>query len=369
MKFVYNGYVYDDFFVQKLNEKCGQVQAHGFNDYLQNSRYGGISPIDQLRKIRKETEDFKKIDREKSLKLSQDEQLQVVKDFYKQLTPELSEKVNSILEKTNPDYKVNIITDPLDKRRGKSCVGHSGNNTHLDVQIGLDGTVEGLRVAAHEMSHAMSGHQTRKVEIVKEQDENKFMDFIRSLGEYPRDCIGEIESHIIEYLFMEYLVDKEIILNDDFKNFEAIRHNSLLNNIDLIREEYDILSHVSCPITVDSFEHFVKKINTPIIKTNRYKSLMTRSKLMAERCPEDNTQDDYSQYRYRYVIGEIVSTLWYENYCQSSKEEKQEMINNFVEYLSQTDTLELDGACDKLIGLKIGEIFANYIAHVLEKTI
>ena len=371
MKFVYNGYVYDDDFVQRLNEKCGQVKAHGFNDYLKNSRYGGISPIDQLRKIRKETEDFKKYDKEKSLKISQEELLQIVKDFYKQLTPELSQKVDSILDKENPNpnYKIELITDPNDERFGRSFAEHSGNNAYIYVQISLNGTVEGLRIATHEMSHAISGHNTKKIELVKELDENKFMDYIHSIGKYSRDCIGEIESHIIEYLFMEYLVDREIISNDDFKNFETIRHNSFLDNINLIREEYDILSHVNCPITVNDFEHFVKKINTPIFKTNRFKSVMNRSKFMAERNQKNNTHNAYSQYRYRYVIGEIVSTLWYESYCQSSKEEKQEMIDGFVDYLSQTDSLELDGACDKLLGLKIGETFASYLSHVQEKTV
>lgn len=369
MKFVYNGYTYDDDFVKKLDKSCARVQAHGFNDYLQNARFGGISPIDRLREIRKESDGFQKHDKEKSLKFSQEEQLEIVKDFYKKLSPTLSQKVESIFDKNNPDYKVNIITDPSDKRHGKSRVGHSGNNTYLDVQIGLDGTVEGLRVAAHETSHALSAHQTKKVEVVKEQDEHKLMDFIRSLGEYPRDCIGEIESHIIEYLFMEYLVDKGLISTDDFKNFETGRHNSFLHNIDLIREEYLILSNVSCPITNDSFEKFVKGMNTPLIKTNKFKSLMNRSKLMAERCPEYNTQDDYSQYRYRYVVGEIVSSLWYENYCQSSKEEKQEMIDKFVDYLSHTDTLELNGACNQLLGLKIGETFASYVSHIQAKTV
>ena len=45
------------------------------------------------------------------------------------------------------------------------------------------------------------------------------------------------------------------------------------------------------------------------------------------------------------------------------------MIDGFVDYLSQTDSLELDGACDKLLGLKIGETFASYLSHVQEKTV
>ncbi|MBQ9795987.1 MAG: hypothetical protein IJW36_03425 [Clostridia bacterium] len=371
MLFVYNGYVYDDDFVKKLNRNCEKVQAHHFNEYLANARYGGISPLEQLNIIRKELNDFQKVDNEKTINFSQEQLLQIVKDFYESLNTQLSQQVNSILnrENPNPNYKVEIITDRKDPCFGISHVGHSNLNTHLDVNISLDGSVEGLRVAAHELSHAISFHHTKKIEIAQQNDQKKLMDFLHYLGEYSRDCINEIESHIIEYLFMEFLVDRGIISNDDFKNFEAIRHNSLLNNIDLIREEYQILKNVSCPITVESFQNFVKKINTPLIKTNRYKSLMNRSKLMAERKPEDNTQNHYSQYRYRYVIGEIVSTLWYENYSQSSKDKKQEMIDKFVEYLSITDTLSLETACNYLLGLKIGDTFECFISHIQAKTV
>ncbi len=367
MNFKYGGYTYDDDFVRKLNEKCGEVKAHGFNDYLHNARYGGIAPIDHLRNIRKESDDFQRIDREKKLNLSQDELIQIIKDFYKQLNPRLYKKVETIFDKNNPDYKVEIIPNPNDERFGRSFAGHSGNNTYIYVQISLDGSVEGLRIAAHEAGHAISAHHTKKAELCKQKDENEFKNLISYLGRYQVDSIGEIESHIIEYLFMEYLVDKGIISNDAFKNFEAIRHNSLLNNIDLISEEYDILSHVSCPITADSFEQFIKKINTPLIKTDRFKSVMNRSKFMAERCKKNNTHNAYSQYRYRYVIGEIISTLWYEQYSQSSKEQKQEMINNFEAYLSQTDTADLETACHQLVGLGIGQTFDDYIYHLQGK--
>ena len=369
MKFVYNGYVYDDDFVKKLNEKCREVNAHGFKNYLHDSVYGGKSAIERIREIRKKSDNFQTYNNEKKLNLSQDELLEIVKNFYKQLSPSIGEKVDSILNKENPnsDYKLEIVTDPNNEKFGRSNVSHSDRNQYLNVNISLDGSVEGLRVTAHEMSHAISGHQTKKIELLKQNDENKFLDLINSLGKYDRDCIGEIESHIIEYLFMQYLVDNNIISNADFKTFEVIRHNSLLNNLDLIREEYLVLNGLSCPITTNSFEQFHKKINTPFIKTNKYKSLMNRSKFMAERNIDNNTNNHYSQYRFRYVIGEIVSTLWFEKYCKSSKEEQQEMIKSFEKYLSKTDSATLETACSELIGLSIGDSFNDYIYHIQSK--
>lgn len=369
MNIKFNGYVYDDEFIKKLDKECERVQAHGFKDYLHNATYGGVSIIKRIREIREESESFKKIDKEKELKLSQDKLLQIVKDFYKTLSPTLFQKVDSILDKNNPnpDYKVEIIEDKSDPRFGKSRVGHSNRNTYLDVNIGLDNSVEGLRITAHELAHAMSAHHTKKVELSKQKDENQFKDLISCLGSYGVDSIGEIESHIIEYLFMEYLVDRGIISSDDFKNFEAKRHNSLLNNLDLIREEYYILSHLSCPITADSFEHFVKKINTPFVKTDRYKSLMNRSKFMAERKKEDNTLDHYSQYRFRYVIGEIISSLWFEQYTQANEQQKKKMIETFENFLSKTDSANLETACHELVGLGIGQTFEEYICYLQGK--
>ncbi len=370
MKFVYNGYVYDDEFVEKLNEKCKKVQAHGFKNYLHDAVYGGKSAINRLKEIRTECEDFLPIEQEKQLNLSQEKLLEIVKDFYRTLSPSLSQKVDSILNKENPnpDYKVEIIEDKNDKRFGRSFAEHSNRNSYIYIQISLDGTVEGLRVAAHELSHAMSSQHTKKTDLIKQNDENKFIDFINSLGKYDRDCIGEIESHIIEYLFMEYLVNRGIISNDDFKNFESIRHNTLLNNLDLIREEYDILSHVGCPITAKSFERFVKRLQSPFSKKERFKYVMNRSRFMAERNKEDNTHNAYSQYRFRYVIGEIVSTLWYDQYCQANKTEKQEMIKKLEDYLSKTDSITLSSACPELVGLGIGDTFKDYIYYLQSKS-
>lgn len=369
MKFEFNGYIYDDNFVQKLDKNCEKVQAHDFKNYLHDAHYGKMSAIDCLREIRKESEGFKKIYKEKLFNLSEDELIKIVKDFYKQLSPTLSQRINSILDKENPNpyYKVQIITDSNDPRRKNSRVKTSDDNKYIDVQIGIDGTLEGIRVATHELSHAISGRNLKTIELIKQNNNKSLKDYYHSLNDPQRDCIGEIESHIIENLFMEYLLDNNIISNEDYKNFENKRHNYLLDNLDLICEEYQILDNVSCPITVDSFNHFVKKIKTPFIKTDKYKSLMNRCKFMAERKEENNTHNHYSKYRFRYIIGEIVSNLWFEQYSKSSKEQKQEMIKNFEAYLSKTDTSTLDSACHQLVGLGIGDTFEEYICSLQEK--
>ena len=116
MKIKFNGYVYDDKFVKKLDKECKRVCAHDFKNYLHDATYGGVSVIDRLRELRKESEPFKRIDSEKVLNLSQDELLEIVKDFYKSLSPTLYQKVDSILDKNNPNsnYKVEIYTDATD---------------------------------------------------------------------------------------------------------------------------------------------------------------------------------------------------------------------------------------------------------------
>ena len=162
---------------------------------------------------------------------------------------------------------------------------------------------------------------------------------------------------------MNYLINQDVITDDDYQIFKDKRNNSMLNNLKTIIEESYVLDNIKPPITLKKFEKFEKKIGG-IIKTKKYKTLMNRCMIMYQR----DEHSGYSQYDFRYIIGEIVSSLWFEQYSMMSSNKKHEKLRRFFAYLSQTHTLDLESACKQLVGLEIGNIFYSYINHFQEKT-
>ncbi len=355
MKIKFGNFIFDDKVVETIEKKCFEVGAHNFNKYLRESKYGGKPVIDVLKDI-KESKEFAKIDvKEKDLNLSLDKQKEIVVDFYTSLNSELGKLANNILNQKDNRYCVNITMDTTKDNSGN--VGTHENSKHIHFDVNTNGGIEGLRILCHETSHAMSGHKTKSYEILNNGTEDEQKEFFRNLGKYSKDSIGEVESHIVEFLFMDYLLDKNIITKSDYQKFEDKRNNSTINNINTILEESYIFDHITPPITPDKFEKFEKKIGG-IIKTRKYKKLMNRAKFMFNR----NEHSGYSQYDFRYVIGDIVSSNWFEKYTTSTTKQKQEMKNNFVDYLSKTHKMDLQSCCLHLLNTGIGNTVSDYIS-------
>ena len=362
MKIKFENFVFDDNVINEIERKCFMVGAHDFNRYLHESKFGGKPVISVLHDLKDQKEFVDKIPNEKDLHLSIEQQKTIVIDFYKSLNAELGKRVEDILNNNDPRYSVNITQD-LSKDCGGGVSTKDGSNL-IHIDINLDSGVHGLRVLAHEMSHALSGFKTKAYDVINKGSQNDINDFFHNLGNFSVDSIGEIESHIVEFLFMDYLTNQKLISKDDYLNFEDRRNNSTLNNIKTIIEESYIFDNIQPPITPDKFEKFEKKIGG-IIKTKKYKTLMNRAIFMYKR----DEHSGYSQYDFRYVIGEVVSANWFEKYTISTPQQKQEMVDEFIKYLEHTHTMNLESSCADLLGLTPGETFASYISYIQAKTV
>ena len=361
MKIKFENFTFDENVINEIERKCFSVGAHDFNKYLHECKFGGKPIIKVLQDLKgkKEYEDI--VSDEKDLHLSIDQQKSVVINFYKSLNNELGLKIEQILLEKDPRYCVNITQNTSESCDGGVSTKNNSNLIHIDIN--LDSGVHGLRVLAHEMSHAVSACKTKSYDLINNGSKTAIEDYFRHLGKFSVDSIGEIESHITEFLFMDYLTNQRIITKDDYQNFEDRRNNSTINNLKTIIEESYILDNISPPITPDKFEKFEKKIGG-IIKTKKYKTLMNRSKFMFER----DEHSGYSQYDFRYVIGEVVSSNWFEKYSQSNEHQKREMINTFIDYLTKTDQFELQDASLLLLNSGIGKTIETY-ENIQEKNV
>ncbi len=361
MKITYYNFTFDDKVIQTIEDKCCNVGAHDFNNYLHQCRFAGKPVIDVLKDIKHEKL-YKKCDcDEQNFYLSIDEQKEIVINFYKSLSSELGNKAELILNGKDNRYSVNITLDTSKDCSGNVSTENGSNLIHFNVN--LDGGIHGMRIFAHELSHAISGLKTKSYDIINNGTEAEIKEYFSHLGKHNVDSIGEIESFIIESLFMDYLNKQDIISQRDLTIYKYKINNSIIANINTILEESYILDKISPPITPEKFERFEKKIGG-LFKSKNYNTIMNRFIFMFQR----DEHSGYSQYDFRYVVGDVVSSLWFEQYNQSSAQQKQEMIKNFEKYLYNTDTATLETACHSLVGMGIGQTFDDYIGSLQAKS-
>ena len=360
MKITYDNFTFDDKVIRTIEDKCFKVGAHNFNRYLHKCCFGGKPIIDVLKDI-KHKKEYKRCDyTEQNLYLSIDEQKEIVINFYKSLSSELGKKAKLILNGEDNRYCVNITQDTSKDCSGNVSTENGSNLIHFNVN--LDGGIHGLRIMAHEISHAISSFKTKSYEVINNGTENELKEYFSHLRRYDVDSIGEVESYIIESLFMNHLKKQDIISVRDLTNYENYRNYSIINNLNTILEESYIFDHIQPTINPEKFFKFVKKIGG-IFKSKNYNTIMHRFIRMYLR----DDHQEYSQYNFRYIIGEIISSLWFEQYSQASEQQKREMIKSFEKFLSITDTATLETACHDLVELSVGDTFKDYICHLEQK--
>jgi len=345
---------YNRTFVSKLKSNCDFVHAHDFNNALNNVDLNGMKLIDYIHALKDNCYYYNNTSSAKNLHLTDKEQKKLVIDFFYSIDSSLGARISDILENLDPNYDTTILTE-----KSKSYV--EGNNSGIAKFVtALDGTIEGLWVLAHESSHALSSRQTEGDRLVREYNEHpteenkqKKNKYFNRLSKWDIDCIAEIESYITEELFMQYLLSKNIISDNDIVSRRESHFNSLLNEAILISEENDILSNLSDPISFDSFRIFLTKI-----KGKPYENiLLNRCDYMANRGKKDNK---YSQYMFRYFIGRITSYQWIDQYLKLNNLEKREMLNDFTKYLSTTHKININEATTILLHEDLSNILEDY---------
>lgn len=355
--------------VKELNSNCAFVNAHGYNKFLNKTKINGVGLIDLLKELRIQTshKDYK--EQTRSLGLTQKQQFKIVIDFFNSLDKDMGKFVKSILHEKNENYKLHITTE------GGSHAGHHGENEYIDIFVELKDTVDNLHQLPHELAHAMSGHHTQVLEYIKKLKEaektndpqqielakNNLNKFTSSLGRYDKDCVGEIESHIVERLFYKYLLDNKIISKDDYKNYRYGAMNSFDSNLKQILEENKILNHLPCPITFEAALDYAQ-----ILQQAKSFELLGRMHTMSKPGRFQGSGQIKSEYAMRYVVAEMVASQWYDLYKASNEEEKQKMIKHFKKYLTKTGEFNVEDATKFLLNKSFAETIDGFFEKLAE---
>lgn len=347
-------------YAEEFDEKCARVDAHGFLRFLTEPNANDISILNLIANVEAITE-IKPHHKDFALDTDETTFINILNDFFSKYLPQKADEVKQILNKTHSFFidregKTHIRFEKVlsdDKR--SSSVGHSGRNTYLEFKVFLHNNLSDLRITAHEIAHALSSHNQQIVKLIRSNSSREELDKITR--SFEKDCIGEIEGAIIERLFNYYLMQKGIYTESNIENYENSEEDSLLCEINLIREERDILKELSCPVTKESLEKLVKSL---VAKKN-YRLLDRIEKM------HDN-KDRYSSKMFRYVVAKVVGKKWINNFIRlKSDKQREEMLDNFQQYLDNTHRLDLDSACEYLLGDDFCSIVEDYITHKLGK--
>lgn len=350
MTIQYDNFIFNNDVINTITQHNVQFGSYEFNDNLHNFKINNKQIIELLKSLRNENiNTVSTLSQERKLNLTIKEQENIVIDFYTSINSIFGEQVYKIINNLDNRYVYNITTT---QNTAGTMTYFRGTPKKIDVEIKTDGSILGLRNFAHEIAHAIS--QSRKSLYTLSNSNQSLQSMFTHLGQFDVDCIGEIESYIIEYLFMDYLVSKNIATQHDYDLFLNSRKISFNKCLDYIIDENYILDNLPKDSNMQDLKCFVQKIKSK--SSNLYDRLMKRLIFIYKR----KNSLGLSQYHFRYVIGEIVSSNWFEQYLKSNQQEKQEMTNQFISYLSKTDTVNLQDACQHLLNMEIDQTFETY---------
>lgn len=348
-------------YAQELDSKCARVNAHGFLRFLTEPDINNISLLDLMNQVGNVIS-YKPVKHDRYIDLNEQNISKCMIEFFSMYMPQKLEQVRQMLNKTHPYFidsngvsHVNFIpVNPGDSHA--SSVGHSGRHSFLEFNVYIHNSLDDLRTVAHELGHALSSHHQHKIELIRSNASQQEIDKFTQMN-FAKDCVGEIESHIIENLFNRFLVKKGMYTEADLENYERSQQASLLNEINLICEERDIIKNLPCPISYESLENLLN-----YLQANNQNVLIERVKKMHD----DNK---HSSHMLRYFVGRIVAEQWIKKFDNAPSPQAQlEMLNNFQSYLSRTHELDLDSACEDLLGQNFNCIVEDYVIGKLNES-
>lgn len=341
----------------ELKSRCEEARADSFLKFITETDENNISILDLIANV----EDVLRNKRGKPFRktnFSQDEIIHGVKCFYLHYFPKKADEVIQILDGKHEyffdkDGKSTVrIAKANENEKVFSAVGHRGRDKFLTFDVYLRGNANDMVVMAHELAHAISAHHKEAVKSIRAGKSDKEIDAITKNKTFDNDCIGEIESHIIERLFVRYLFLNGVYSKEDLNNYNNFDRCELQREINLIREEADVIKALPKNFTYEDLRALVVKFETEGRK---------RAGDRIGKMHDDGEAN--SGRRFRYVVARIVSDCWLNEFDKQDETGKKQMLDNFQNYLDETHKLGLDGACEFLLNQNFNCTVEDYITN------
>ena len=340
---------FDIEFARKFANKCRH--SNEFLEFLSASTNEDVNKLQSLAII----EDSLKTGpckHDRDLPFDEKKWTDLVKNFFAKCMPQKADEAKQILDKTHPYFidenekcHIQYIQMPKDDKH-TSCVEQRNQNGYLNFDVYIHGSLDDLRTMVHETAHALSSHHQHLIQLIRAGASKKEIDdYTRFKADAQSVC--EIESHIVEALFNQYLLSNNIYTQEDMQNYEQGERNSLQHEINVVRQESDIIRDLNG----DMSEKSLNKLYTNYIRTGKKQLASRIEKIVSE---------SNSSYMFRYVVGRVVADRWIDKFNNSTKTEKEQMLTEFQNYLDHTHEMTVDKSCQTLLGANFVSLAQDY---------
>jgi len=253
--------------------------------------------------------------------------------------------------------------------------------------VGEMGTFYGIINLAHESAHVINGHYTKFSKLINKQNKiiNKFgkdskefqnfdfqlYKFINKATQPLRDCITEIETHIVENLFLEFALNKNLISPEDKESYYRLNINSMRRDIAIILQENYIYSAIRYikECNNDTNNELTEKeyleLKEELISVNHH-DFIDRLNFISKR-RKNNDLINNCKYKFRYIVGNIFATVWIDKYKNSKKQEKQKMLEDYKLFLLNNHNYDLDSAMELLLPNETFETTVNKFVKLVNE--
>ena len=365
-----------EFDLEEFNEETRRLDSLNYNIFLNEKFYKNQSIADVLYKLQHliPYKPAKKINKGITI----DNSVNLVLEFYEQLG--LRENLEPILTNKHPMF--NTI---LDKSSEESFLRHSTIDPKITFSVGNLGTFYGVAHIAHEGAHAISGYYTKYAKLVDEQNNalkfgliskeynlawDNIENCIKDAAQPKKDCVSEINTYIIEKLFLEFAENKNLISPEDKISYNNMTSSSIRQDIRIIIEEEILYRHIrKIKEKLDNpynslSEYEYLQLKKKLSKHNDEKWLTRRLNFISKR-QSLNKKNTNGKFRFRYLVAEIFSTVWMDNYLKSNKKEKQKMIDNFKTFLLNNLDYDIDSTTELLLPNETHETIINKFVELV----
>ncbi|MBQ7602683.1 MAG: hypothetical protein IJU58_00850 [Clostridia bacterium] len=345
---------------KKLDFRCELFESAKFLNFLQTKQHGQQSYLDAINEVYKNLRPITFYEQRQTKKDIQDIKTSV-KGFFETYLPKKANEANQILDGTHPLFldkkgktKVHITKSYRPWRKDlSSSVAYIPGDSFLRLNIYLLGSFEDYTTTAHELAHSLSAIVQSYPKNAKNIEENIDKDLDEEF--FKTDSAGEIESLICEYLYLDYVQQTKQFSAKDVQEHKLSLDDSLYHYAKLISEEQQIVSKLDFPITQQGLTNLYN-----FYKQQGNQKLVYRIRKM---CQGGITEHN-SVYIFRYFVGHIVASEWIKQYSNSTQVQKQKMLDVYQDYLGKTDTLEMEDACQMLLGKSFEKIATQYISDL-----